>query len=507
MKIVKLFFNRVFISIFFAIVQIYWTVSMIFFLSEYFITLNIILRLLSVIIILGIIKKERHLANKMSWIILIMLLPIFGTALYIILGTNFYMHPILKKMQRSRMNSRRYLVQDKEISKQIKEDNLEVFGQTEYIFKYSGYPIYKNDKIEYYKLGEEAFPEMLKELEKAKKFIFLEFFIIGRGKMWSTILEILERKVKEGVDVRVIYDDVGCIKSLPYRYDKILEKKGIKCIVFNQLKAILSVFHNNRDHRKILVIDGHIAFSGGINLADEYINEYEKYGHWKDNLIKIKGEATWNFTVMFLEIWNAYRDEDKDFKKFKVKFNENEENDGYICPYGESPLVKEPVGENIYLNILNQAKKYVYIFTPYLIIDNEMISALTLAAKRGVDVRIVTPGIPDKKIVFAVTKSYYEQLVEDGVKIYQYTPGFIHAKVFVCDDEIATVGTLNLDYRSLYFHFECGTYIYKSKIINKIKKDALDTIEKSKKLSLEDCKPSFFKSLGQSILRFIAPLM
>lgn len=508
-KILKLFFNRIFISIFFAVIQILWMFATVSILSEYFILINTILRILSVLIILGIIKKERHLANKMSWVILIMVLPIFGTALYVALEADFYTYPILKKMRKSSSNSKKYLIQNKEVLNKIKEENLDVYGQTAYISKYAGYPIYENRKLEYYKLGEEAFPAILKELEKAEKFIFIEFFIISKGKMWKSILEILERKVKEGVDVRVIYDDVGCIKSLPYKYYKELEKKGIKCIVFNKLRVILSAFHNNRDHRKIMVIDGHTAFSGGINLSDEYINEYPRFGHWKDNFIKITGESVWNFTVMFLEIWNAYKNEDKDFKKFKFKFSEDitKIKDGYICPYGETPLVKEPVGENIYLNILNQAKRYVYIFTPYLIVDNEMISALTLAAKRGVDVRLVTPGIPDKKIVFSVTKSYYEQLVEEGVKIYKYTPGFIHAKVFVCDDEIATVGTLNLDYRSLYFHFECGTYIYKSKIISKIKKDALETMEKSKLLTLEECKTKFFKELWQSVLRFLAPIM
>lgn len=507
-KILKLLFNRVFILLVFLVLQLAWTISTIVLFSEHFIILSIILKILSVMLILGIIKHERHLTNKMPWIIIIMIAPILGTALFIVFGANLHWDKVLRKIKNSTTKNKKYLIQDKEILKDVKEKDLHVYGQLEYISNYANYPVYENSKLEYYKLGEEAYPIILQELEKAEKFIFLEYFIIGIGKMWNSILEILERKVKEGVDVRVIYDDVGCIKSLPYKYNKILEEKGIKCIVFNELKPIMSVMMNSRDHRKILVIDGNTAFSGGINLADEYINEIEKFGHWKDNAIMVKGPATWNFTVMFLKIWNAYRKDDNDFKKFRpTKDFKEDKKDGYIAPYGENPLDDEIVGENIYLNILNQAQKYVYIFTPYLIIDNEMISALTLAVKRGVDVRIVTPAIPDKKIVFAMTRSYYEQLLVDGVKIYEYTPGFVHGKVFVCDDEIATVGTLNLDYRSLYLHFECGTYIYKSKVINSIKKDVLDTIDKSKKVEIKDCKTGFFKGLFLAVLRFFAPLM
>lgn len=256
-----------------------------------------------------------------------------------------------------------------------------------------------------------------------------------------------------------------------------------------------------------MVIDGNTAFSGGLNLADEYINEKERFGHWKDNGIMIKGEAVWNFTSMFLGIWNAYINEDKEFTKYRPTITTVSDSNGFIAPYGENPLDDEIVGENIYLNIINQAKEYVYIFTPYLIIDSEMITALTLARKRGVDIRIVTPGIPDKKIVFTLTRSYYEMLIKDGVKIYEYTPGFIHSKVFVSDDKVATVGTLNLDYRSLYLHFECGTYIFESSVIKNIKEDAINTIDISKEIKMKDCKVGILKSIFQSILRIFAPLM
>lgn len=264
---------------------------------------------------------------------------------------------------------------------------------------------------------------------------------------------------------------------------------------------------NNRDHRKILVIDGKVAFSGGINIADEYINARSKYGHWKDNSIKISGDGVWNYTVMFLTIWNAFKNEDKDFNKFKFDFSNQKIDTGYIAPYGETPLDEEVTGEDVYLNIINQANHYVYIFTPYLIIDNEMKNALVLAAKRGVDIRIVIPGVPDKKIVYTVSQSYVEPLVKGGVKIYKYTPGFIHSKVFVSDDKIATVGSINMDYRSLYLHFECGCYFEDVKIIEDIKKDALETIEKSHEIEYKEAKPKFWKGMWQAALRILAPLM
>ena len=286
-----------------------------------------------------------------------------------------------------------------------------------------------------------------------------------------------------------------------------LEKKGIKCVAFNRLKPFAGVVMNNRDHRKILVIDGKVAFSGGINLADEYINIGSKYGHWKDNCIRVKGDAVWNYTVMFLTLWNASRkDHDDDFEKYKYKYKDTNVNKGFVVPYGENPLDGETTGEDIYLNIINNANDYVYIFTPYLIIDTDVIDALALASKRGVDVRIVIPEIPDKKTVYTVSGSYIEPLVNAGVKVYKYTPGFVHAKVFVSDDKRATVGTLNMDYRSLYLHFECGCYFEDHKVIEDIKKDTLETIEKSRLVN-NDKKPGHVRSFWQSILRLFAPLM
>ncbi len=348
---------------------------------------------------------------------------------------------------------------------------------------------------------------MLEELKKAEKFIFFEYFIVAHGKMWDSILEILEEKAKKGVDVRVMYDDLGCIALLPKNYPQELEKKGIKCVAFNRLNALAGVIMNNRDHRKILVIDGKVAFSGGINIADEYINIGSKYGHWKDNAIRVKGDAVWNYTVMFLTIWNSFREDDEDYNVFKYEFEDKKTQNGFVSPYGETPLDTEVTGEDIYLNIINQANDYVYIFTPYLIIDTDMINALNLAAKRGVDVKIVIPGIPDKKIVYTVSESYVEPLVKGGVKVYKYTPGFVHSKVFISDDHIATVGTINMDYRSLYLHFECGCYMEDVDVIKDIKKDLVETINVSKKITKEDAMPNIFKATWQALLRLVAPLM
>ena len=337
----------------------------------------------------------------------------------------------------------------------------------------------------------------------------MEFFIVGEGKMWNSILKVLEEKAAAGVDVRFIYDDFGCVSLLPPAYSLILESKGIKSFAFNRFIPLWSLVMNNRDHRKIAVIDGHTAFSGGVNLADEYINEKVRFGHWKDTGFMLKGEAVWNYTVMFLRMWNAHRHTDESYEAFRphVWHPEAFEGQGFIQPYSDSPLDDERLGENVYLNILNRAKDYVYIFTPYLIVDHEMQTALCLAAKRGVDVRIMTPGIPDKKTIFQLTRSYYPVLLKAGVRIYEYTPGFLHAKSFVCDDEAAVVGTINMDYRSLYLHFECGTFFYQNPLVMDVKRDSLTTMEKGREIALSDTRQGFFGSLFCAVLRVFSPLL
>ena len=497
--------KRITIVVICILLQLALTLLLVMWFSGYSTIFRIILQITSIIIVLSIIKESKNLSLKLPWIIIILLAPIFGTLLYIIIGQNKYQSKTLKNINKSIKDSQKYLKQDEEVIKKIKNENLNIYGQFNYLTDFTKHPIYQNTELEYFNLGEEAYKVILSELKKAKKFIFLEYFIIDYGTMWTEILNILEEKVKEGLDVRIIYDDVGCIRRLRKNYNKYLEKKGIKCLCFNKLKSILSVIVNNRDHRKIMIIDGNISFTGGINIADEYINKKRKYGHWKDNAIMLKGESTWSFTLMFLQMWNAHRKDDVDFNEFRPTLKNS--NNGYVCPYSESPLDNETVGENVCLNMINQAKKYVYITTPYLIIDNEMIKALTLASKRGVDVKIITPGIPDKKIIYSVTRSYYKCLIKEGVKIYEYEPGFIHSKIFICDNEISTIGTINLDYRSLYHHFECGVYIYNSSVIKNIKQDIMSTLEKSNLINKNNFKQNLLKELFNAVLRLIAPLL
>ena len=485
-----------------VLLQVVLSVAIYLLFIENFAVIQAFYSIVGLILVLALVRNSRSYSYTLPWIIILIMLPLLGTILYLIIGKNKLRSKTLKSIVKSGEENKKYLVQDEKIREEFQEN-----GRIKYISDYTGFPVTKNNDVTYYPLGEEAFEVMLEDLKKAEKFIFFEYFIVAPGKMWNSILEILKEKAKDGVDVRVMYDDMGSIATLPSSYPEQLEKMGIKCVSFNRLNPVAGVFMNNRDHRKILVIDGKVAFSGGINIADEYINVGSKYGHWKDNGIRISGDAVWNYSVMFLTMWNAFRKEDEDFTKFKYEFQEKPRENGYVVPYGETPLDDENTGEDIYLNIINQANRYVYIFTPYLIIDTDMINALNLAAKRGVDVRIVIPGIPDKKVVYTVSESYLESLVKSGVKVYKYTPGFVHAKVFVSDDHIATCGTINMDYRSLYLHFECGCYLEDVDVIQDIKKDLVETIEKCHEVSKKEAIPNLLKGMWQALLRLVAPLM
>ncbi len=412
------------------------------------------------------------------------------------------------KNQNKKMESS--LIQSNDVMNRLGRENEYAKNQSLYILNYANCPIYENTYTEYLSPGEVKFKKLVEELKKAKHFIFLEYFIIEEGIMWNTILEILKKKVKQGVDVRVIYDDVGCVMKLPYKYENQLKRYGIKCRVFNPFVPLLTNRLNNRDHRKIAVIDGYVGFMGGINLADEYINACEKYGHWKDAAILIKGEAVFNLTVMFLTIWDFINNSDDNYLKYKPENFTHEKflSKGYVQPFDDSPLVNEPIGETVYLNLINKAKRYIYINTPYLIIDNEMATALKIAAKSGVDVRIVTPHIPDKWFVHAVTKSYYHSFIKNNIKIYEYTPGFIHSKTFVVDDEYAVIGSINLDFRSLYLHFECGAWLYKTDSVLKLRDDFLDTLRLCQQISLEECENvKWVVKFGRTILRLFSPLL
>jgi len=337
----------------------------------------------------------------------------------------------------------------------------------------------------------------------------MEYFIVGLGIMWDTILEVLKEKAAQGVEVRFIYDDMGCLFRLPIDYQRTLEGYGIKCAVFNRFRPVLSTLQNNRDHRKIAVIDGKVAFTGGINLADEYINVVERFGHWKDAAIMVKGAAAWSLTMIFLQMWSLTANTVEDCSKYRPWQDQPcpVPSEGYVQPYADSPIDNEHVGEHVYIRIINNAKQYLYITTPYLIVDDAMLSALALAAKSGVDVRVVTPHRWDKQFVHITTRSYYRELIMAGVKVYEYSRGFIHSKTFVSDDKVATVGTTNLDFRSLYLHFECGVWLYNSPSVLAIKNDFMQTLADSQEITLEDCRSNALLRLAQEVLRIFAPLM
>ena len=507
-KILRFITQRVVITALLIVLQALLLFGFIWKLDNYFVYFYAGSVLLSLLITLGIINSKSNPAYKIAWLIPILLFPVFGGLVYLLFGSDRTGRYLRKKLQGigTEMDNVIGEAHRRSGAEQLPPD---AANQSRYISHCAYCPPYQNTTTEYLPLGEVKFERMVEELKKAKHYIFLEYFIIQEGKMWNTILDILRQKAAEGVDVRVIYDDMGCIMILPTGYDRTLEQMGIKCRIFNPFVPILSSRFNTRDHRKICVIDGNVGFTGGINLADEYINAYEKHGHWKDTSILLKGEAVFNLTVMFLSMWD-YLDGTTgktDYSRYyPTVWDENAK--GYVQPFADNPLDDEAVGETVYLNLINKAKRYVYITTPYLILSSEMLTALTNAAKCGVDVRIITPHVPDKWYVHAVSRSHYQTLIEAGVKIYEYTPGFIHAKTFVVDDDYAVVGTINLDYRSLYLHFECAVWMYQTPSVAQVRDDFFKTQQISQEITLEECRSlSFPRRLGRSVLRVFAPLM
>jgi len=509
-KLLKHLFSRVVVFGLAIIIQLAILVAVIWKFSSYFVLFYAACAIASLAAVLIIVNSRSNPAYKIAWIIPIMLFPIFGGLFYLMFGGNKSSAKNKRKMQVIGSKVRAALYQEEVVFHQLEQEDQAAANQARYIYDYSYCPVYARTISHYLTPGEVKFEYLLEELKKAERYIFLEYFIIEEGKMWNTVLDILAEKAQQGVDVRVIYDDVGCLLKLPYGYDRKLESMGIKCRVFNPFRPVLSVRMNNRDHRKIAVIDGHTAITGGINLADEYINEVNRYGHWKDSSIIIHGDAAWSLTVMFLSLWDSLSGIKEDYEEFKPlpEYAEKFTTDGYIQPFTDSPFDDESLSQSVFLNMLGEAKHYVYINTPYLILDNEMTTALCLAAKRGVDVRIVTPYIGDHWFVHAVTRSNYEVLIEAGVHIYEYTPGFMHAKTFVVDDLFAVVGTINLDYRSLYLHFECGVWLFKTQSVLEIKEDYLKTLAVSRQITLSECQNvKWYRKLGRSILRLFAPLM
>lgn len=505
-KLLKKLFSRTVVTALLIVIQVAWLAALLLQLGNSLPAIQTVLRILSLVAILFVIKSDMNPSYKIGWILLIAVLPILGGLMYVFFGNKRPTKNMREMLRAQLEKSAEYLGTQESITGELD-------GGAAGLFKYlegsAGYPTAKNTTVRYYRVGEEMYADLLPELEKAEKFIFLEYFIIRPGEMWDGVLEILKRKAAAGVDVRIIYDDMGCIDILPANYNATLEGWGIRTMAFNRFVPAVSLVMNNRDHRKITVIDGKVGFTGGINISDEYINAKERFGHWKDTGLMLKGPGVFNLTLMFLEMWNAFNKDGDNYADFiPSAFEEKGDgSDGYVLSFSDSPLDNESVGESVYTDMLYQAKDYIYITTPYLAIDSELQSALCMAAKRGVDVRMITPGIPDKKLVYRLTRSYYPTLLRAGVKIYEYTPGFIHAKSFVCDDKLCVVGTINMDYRSLYLHFECGTLMYNNPEIKQIKKDDLDTMEKCRKVELSDMKTNFLGELLDSFLRSIAPLL
>lgn len=507
-KILKVLFGRVMFTLLCVAIQICWIFALWTTFNNYSAICSFIVELAAIIVVIGINSRSENSAGRLVWTITILVLPIFGLCLYSMFGRQGITNRKKRAYDKVNKTFIPYLLQDTMVMDSLREENLYVHNQEFYIQNQSTYPAYQNTAVNYFGRTEDALEAMLEDMEQAKEFIFMEYFAVEDAEVWHRIEDVLVRKSQEGVEVRFIYDDFGSIGFVKPEFAIRLNKKGIKTRIFNPLVPAIYIFMNHRDHRKITVIDNKISYSGGYNIADEYFNIVHPYGHWKDSGIRLEGDAVNSHTVMFLQMWNSIMHTDRDYSMY-LKPYEGTPNGacGYVQPYSDTPLDKINLGENVYMNILKNAKDYVYITTPYLIIDTEMERELCLAAQRGIDVRIITPNIPDKKTVFLLTQSYYNNLIRSGVRIYQYTPGFIHAKNFVCDDNIAVVGTINMDYRSLYLHFECATYLYNSGVEMDVKADFIETMAKSHEITLEDClKRKPHTRMLQVFLRLLSPM-
>lgn len=511
-KLLRIIFGRTAFVVMSLLLQISILLAGFRFLSHYMVYIYGGFTLLSAFVILYVVNKDENPSFKLAWIIPITVIPVFGTLLYLFLELQWEGKIINRRLRENISDTQPYLKQNPRYMEQLAKISRSNANLAAYIENSGSYPVYGNTNVKYYPVGEEMFEDMKKELEKAKRFIFMEYFIVERGEMWDSLLEILERKVQEGVEVRFMYDGMCCLVLLPYSYPRELRAKGLKAKMFAPIRPALSTYQNNRDHRKILVIDGHTAFTGGINLADEYINRKVRFGHWKDTGIMVKGDAVTSFTMMFLQMWNITEKEPEDYGRYlrdpEFFYPPELSMEGFVIPYGDSPLDQETVGELVYLDIINTARNYVHIMTPYLILNYELVQALQFAAKRGVETIIIMPHIPDKEYAFLLAKAHYEELIRAGVQIYEYTPGFVHAKVFTSDDEKAVVGTINMDYRSLYLHFECAAYIYRNEVIKDVERDFKETLAKSQVITLEECRHyPWYKKFAGRVLRLFAPLM
>ena len=490
------------------VIQVVWIIMLCLKLNDYSAAISLGSSVLALCVAFYIYGKDMNAGFKLPWIIAILAFPVLGLCLYFLFGRPGATKHMRQHFEKIDADLEGTLVQDENVLKNLEATDFAVANQARYLWKCAGYPAWQNTDVEFHKTAEEGLEAQKRELRKAKKFIFMEYHAIEESSAFLELKEILVQKAKEGVDVRVFYDDVGSFVFINKDFIKRMEAVGIQCRVFNPMHPFLNIFMNNRDHRKITVIDGKVGFTGGYNLAEEYFNRTHPYGYWKDTGIMLTGDAVRNLTVMFLEMWNAVRKTDMDYDKYLPKVEYTAKEQGFVQPYADSPLDHETTGENVYMNLIKNAKHEIFFTTPYLIITDEMSRELRMAARRGVDVRIVTPGIPDKKMVYQMTRSYYSELARNGVRIYEYTPGFIHAKQCVCDGESATVGTINMDYRSLYLHFENGVLMYHYDAVAEIRKDFEDIFAASTEVTEKyNGRKSVPARMGRGVLRLFSPLV
>ncbi|MBR4889547.1 MAG: cardiolipin synthase [Clostridia bacterium] len=488
------------------LLQVLWLLGLIWRLNGLSVLFAVGAEVLALLLAVRIYSKPQNAAVKTSWIILLMVSPVLGICLYALCGrsgANWLMRRRFQAVQEPLADK---LPQDPAVKEALEAADRSAANQAHYL-RSCGYPVYGNTDVEYYSTAEEGIAAQKEALRKAEHFIFMEYHAIEDSVSFQEIKEILAEKARQGVEVRLFYDDMGSIGFINSAFVRRMRALGIQCRVFNPLLPVINVFMNNRDHRKITVVDGKVGFTGGYNLADEYFNLVQPYGQWKDTGLKLTGDAVRSLTVMFLEMWNAMEHGDSDYNTYLFPQPYAARETGFVLPYADSPLDNERVGEYVYMNIIKNAQHRLYVMTPYLILDDEMTLELSLAARRGVDVRIITPGIPDKKLVYKVTRSYYAALVKNGVRVFEYSPGFLHAKMMLCDDHTAAVGTINLDYRSLYLHFENSVWLYKCSAIRAIAADFADTFPQCREVTEKYRARSGPMRFGQCLLRLFAPLM
>ena len=491
-----------------VLLQLGWIVLMFVRLSEYSVFINLLMTFASAVLVLRIYGKHQLAAFKLPWIILILTLPLLGVCLYMLFGTGVALTPMRKRFARLDPQLMQHLPQAEGVLEALDGQSGLQANESRYIQRYSGYPVYHDTTVRFYAEAVDGFETQLQEMAQATSFIFMEYHAIEEAESFRRLKEVLADRAAHGVEVRVLYDDIGSVGFIDPGFIKRMEAVGVQCRVFNPVKPVLNLFMNNRDHRKITVIDGRVGFTGGYNLADEYFNITHPYGYWKDTGIRLEGGAVRSLTVQFLEMWNVMKETDTDFLRYLPETEVPSGVRGYVQPYADSPLDDEPVGENVYLNLIKTAKRRLWVATPYLIISDEMTRELCLAAQRGVDVRVITPGIPDKKLIYRITRSYYAGLVRRGVRVFEYTPGFLHEKQMLADEDSAVVGTINLDFRSLYHHFENGVLMHGCDCLRDIAEDFEQTMSVSREVTEQYATGrSAVLRISQCIWRLVAPLL